>query len=306
MCGRRDGNRLHGHVNSVFHAFIVYIGETVHQEIAGVMRNVQQDIFIAGLLDFVVNGFGHDIARRKTLHRMIFFHEGRSVFQLENTAFATDGFADQKGLCLWMKQAGGMKLDKLHVCNFSARTVGHGDAITRGNVGIGGDQIHLAGTARAQDSVFGAISVNPVLIDIQNIGAQTVDDGSLAVFLDDQVNADMIFIDFNVRQCGDSLVQCAFNFPSGKVLGVQDTPPVVTPFLSQIVKMRGLFRFCEIDSPINQFLDSWRSFPNHKFNNFFIAQARTAIQCVFDVVFKTVRFVRHGGNSALGVIGVGF
>jgi len=41
-----------------------------------------------------------------------------------------------------------MKLDEFHIGDFRAGAVGHGNAVARGDVRVGGDQIHFARASR--------------------------------------------------------------------------------------------------------------------------------------------------------------
>jgi hypothetical protein len=55
-----------------------------------------------------------------------------------------------------MKQAGGMKLDELHVRDRHARAVGHGHAVAGGDVGVRGVEIDLAAAAGGQQHMRAA------------------------------------------------------------------------------------------------------------------------------------------------------
>ena len=57
----------------------------------------------------------------------------------------------RKDLRPGMIKAGGMKLDELHVGHGRAGAIGHGHAVARGNVRVGGVKINFAAAARGQE-----------------------------------------------------------------------------------------------------------------------------------------------------------
>jgi len=148
--------------------------------------------------------------------------------------------------------------------------------------------------------------VNFVLIDVEHVGAQTVDRPPLGVFLQNQVDADVIFINPDVFQRGDLFMQRPFDFLAGEVFGMKNPAAMVAPFLAQVIKVGRLFRFREIDAPFDQLLNARRRFPHDKLNDVLPAEACAAFQRVADVLFKAVGLVRYRGDAALGIVGVGF
>ncbi len=54
-----------------------------------------------------------------------------------------------------MKEAGGMKLDELHVGDRRARAVGHGHAVAGGDVRVGGVKINFAAAAGGEQDGAG-------------------------------------------------------------------------------------------------------------------------------------------------------
>jgi hypothetical protein len=133
---------------------------------------------------------------------MIIFHEGAAVSELQDSALAPDCLADQKGFCLGMKKAGGVKLDKLHIRDSGARAIGHCHSVTGRYIGIGRDKIDFACPAGSQDYESGFKCVHLVVSDIVSISTNT------PIFLSgvrpqdfcspDQVDCDAIFIDADI------------------------------------------------------------------------------------------------------------
>lgn len=49
------------------------------------MGHVEQDVVVAALLQFVVDGAGHDVARGQLLPRIVLGHEGLAVPEAQDT-----------------------------------------------------------------------------------------------------------------------------------------------------------------------------------------------------------------------------
>ena len=71
-------------------------------------------------------------------------------FGFQNAALTAQRFADQKRSRVRVEQTGRVKLDELEIGDGGAGTTGHGHAVTRGDVRIGGVQVHFASAARRQ------------------------------------------------------------------------------------------------------------------------------------------------------------
>ena len=67
-----------------------------------------------------------------------------------------------------------MKLDELHIGYEGTRSVGHGNAVSCGNIGICCNEVNFAGTARGQNDKFRLKSMDLIAIRIENIGAETL------------------------------------------------------------------------------------------------------------------------------------
>jgi len=97
-------------------------------------------------------------------------HEGVSVPIYEYGTVPPDGLGYQEVFSLRVVQTGGMKLNELKVGQGGPCPVAHGDAITGGDIGIAGIEIHLAGAAGCQKGYLRTHGLNPVVCLVQNIG----------------------------------------------------------------------------------------------------------------------------------------
>ncbi len=73
-----------------------------------------------------------------------------------------------------MIKTGWMKLDKFHVGDSGAGPISHGQTVSGCDIRIGCDQINLSRASRAENGIFGQVSINLSLIDIQDVSAQTL------------------------------------------------------------------------------------------------------------------------------------
>ena len=96
MRGRDDRDWFLGDVDAVTEASGIDIRKTFHDEARGLVRDIEEDVFVAAAFHFAVNGAGHNVARSKGPELMILRHEFFAAQRAKNAAFATDSFRDEK------------------------------------------------------------------------------------------------------------------------------------------------------------------------------------------------------------------
>ena len=87
------------------------------------------------------------VARREIDHRVIALHERFARVVAQHRAFAAQRFRKQKARRAFDMQRGGMKLHELDIVDLGARAPRHGDAVARGDIGIGGFLEHASQSA---------------------------------------------------------------------------------------------------------------------------------------------------------------
>ena len=104
------------------------------------MGDVQAEVVEAVNLHFLINGARHDIAGREGEPAVVFLHELLAVGQAQDAAVAAHGLRDEIGGMRFamVVEGGGMKLHELHILHGGFGSVGHGDAVARGDIRIGG------------------------------------------------------------------------------------------------------------------------------------------------------------------------
>src|SRR5215471_5274102 len=117
-----------------------------------------------------------------------------------------------------------MELDKFHVTDFSAGTIGHGNAIGRGDSRIRSVGIDLAGPASGQQH-SGALQKMPLAP-----GRDQFDSANTSVFHVKR-GAEFKFRKRNVLEAGCAGMKCASNLsPGGVAVSVQDAAATVRCF----------------------------------------------------------------------------
>ena len=117
-----------------------------------------------------------------------------------------------------------MKLDELHVGNFSSGAVSHGNAVSCGNLRVGGIGVDVPETARRKHGNFCKDFYRFSLFRIKHVGPIT---GDVVCFdaemmLRKQFNGKMVFKQSNIGMAVDSIKQRSFNLPTCQILCMDD------------------------------------------------------------------------------------
>src|SRR5690606_38706094 len=100
------------------------------------MGNIQPDMPNTQALNFIVDCACDNIAWCKFGALVKTQHKAFAIGQTQISPFAAHCFSDQEGARLWMIEAGRMELVKFPVSHPAVGTIGHGNAVTRGNIWI--------------------------------------------------------------------------------------------------------------------------------------------------------------------------
>ncbi len=178
---------------------------------------------------------------RKACEGVVFLHEGGAALELQDAAFAADGLADQEGFGLGVEEAGGVKLDEFHVGDVCACAPGHGDAVARGDVGVCRDEVDFARPSRGQDREPRPERVDPVVLDVKNVGAQATIlffPGKRFAAQDlgfaDEVNGEEVLVDLDILDGVRLVDEGPLDFFSGRIGCVKDPPHGMASLFSEI------------------------------------------------------------------------
>ena len=111
-------------------------------------------------------------------------------------------------------------------------------------------------------------------------------------------NMSMVFQQFNVGVKLGRLQKFGGNFQSGCVFGVEDTPFGVAALPGQFIIL-SLVAGVKVHSPFQQFPDSVRAFLHDSAHGLFVAEARSGVQRIRNMVFKGIVAVPYGGDASL-------
>ncbi len=95
----------------------------------------------------------HDVTWREVGQRMLLGHERHTAFVAEDRTLAPQRLGEKRARHRRVVQCGGVELHELEVGDRGAGADGHGDAVTGGEGGIGGDGEALTGAARRDEHV---------------------------------------------------------------------------------------------------------------------------------------------------------
>ena len=168
------------------------------------MADIEVHAISPETLHLMVNGTRHDIPRSQFSTRVEVWHETATIRAAQIGAFSAQSFGQQKITCLWMVQTSRMELVKFHVGHAAACTPRHSDAITGGNIWIGGVLIYLGRTASGQDHRFRTDGFDSLQLTVPNIGAQHPIGllraiGQFQFSGCDQINSVVAFVQLDVR-----------------------------------------------------------------------------------------------------------
>ena len=118
------------------------------------------------------------------------------------------------------------------------------------------------------------------------------------------VDREMMLVDFDVVVALDAAHQRAFDLVAGDVFVVQDAVLAVPSFAGQFVASRAVL--VEFRAPVDQLFDDRRRMRHDLFDRRPVANARAAHQRVVDVFLERVGIVHYRCDAALRVIRVAF
>jgi len=308
---RHDGDGLLGHVEAVLPAGGVDVREAPLQERRALVGDVEIGAGVAADLHLVVDGAGDDIARRQLGARIVALHERLARAVEQPRAFAAHGFADEERFRFGVEEAGRMELHEFHVADFEARAPGHGDAVARGDVGIAGVEVDLAGAAGGQQRVRRAHGEDFVRGPVEEIGA---DAGVVARHLQpagrDQVDRQGVFEHLHGGLPADARGQDADDFRAGEIAAVQDAPDGMAAFAAQIVFRVGFARRVgfafELHAPGLQGGDARGAAGDDFAGDGGVGQIRAGDEGVLQVRLDRVVFGDGHGDAALRMGGIAF
>ncbi len=241
-------------VDAVGEAGLVDVRETLAHEGGGLVRDVEVHAFLAGLFHLRVDGAGHDVARGERGERMVFVHERLALRRLEDAPLPAHGLGDEERARLRVEEARRMELHELHVRNRRPRPPRHRDAVARGDVGVGGVEVHLAAPAGGEDRAQRAEGFHLAGVLVEHVRAEAaVFRGEAELGAGDEVHGHVAFEHGDVRLFGDGAQQGALDLAAGGVVGMEHAAAGMTALAGEVEFVPGavavgVLAFVEVDA----------------------------------------------------------
>ena len=306
MRSGHDWNALLGDVDAQFKATFVNGREMFFQFLCRFMADVQVHAIQAAFFHFKVDGARHYIPRCQFCPFVVLGHEACAIGQFQQTTFAAHCFGDQKAFGIGVVQAGGVELDEFHIGNSASCAPGHGNAVARGCVGVGGVVVHFARAAASQHNVRAGQREYALRLFIQNVSTQNTGLFLAQTVAGDQVDHHVVFKQLNVG------VVARFGFQRGLyciacgIGHVQDSPAAVPAFPGQVEPVGfgiagAFFVFARKRHTLfHQPVDGFGCVFQNELHCITFAKAATRYQGVLHMLGHAVGRVAHSGNATLG------
>ncbi len=272
---------------------------------------IEAHVFEAGKLHFIIDCSGDDVARCKGATGIVVLHKFSSIGPLQDGAFATNGFADQEGLGIEARvvERRWVELDKLHIFQVDLGAVGHRDAISRSDDGVGGAAVDLPVAAGGQDGVAGQNAVNLPRFAVENVTAVALNiwcktgNDIADVVLGEEIEGEEMLVHNEVIQRCRLRAERALDLPAGEVFVVKDAVFGVAAFTAQVVflELVGI----ETGTPLDNFFYTRWAFFNDDADDVFVAEPRPCVKGIRNMFFVVIgAVVPYRSYSSLGVTGV--
>ncbi len=270
-------------------------------ELRRLVRDIEKYALRAGTFDLGVDRARYDVPRRERAARVVALHEIFAAIVPQNSAFSAHCFGNQKRFRLRMKQAGRMKLDELHVRDHRARAPRHRHAVARRDVRVCRVQINFSAAAGREHDAIRADRFHLSVFFIENVDAEaTIFCREAKLARSDQIHRHVIFQKIDMRLPTQLAQQNLLDLLAGHVLHMQDAPFGVTAFSPKIeLAMTGNFAFVKLQSKIDKFMNSRRSFRHNRANNFLVAKPGAGFERVAHMQPEGIFVARHAGDPAL-------
>jgi hypothetical protein len=180
-----------------------------------------------------------------------------------------------------------------------AHPIGHGDAVTGGDVRVGGIAIDLARATGSEHGDRRRVGANPVGLDIEHVGPKAT--GAAVDFAPaEQIDGVVVFEDFDVVVLFDGLDQRAGDLGPGRVAVVHDAALRVPALAAQGKAFAALIHVESRAEFLRESADQARRPLHGVANEGLIPETRSDLEGVRNVGVDRVRLVEHRRDASLG------
>ena len=300
----RDG--LDGQVHAVLLAGLVDIGEPLHEKTGRLVGDVEEHAVCAARLHLRVDAPGHRIAGGQVAARVVLRHEGFALLIDEHPALAAHRLGDEEVFRLAVEEAGRVKLDELQVGHPGPGPVGHGHAVTGGDVRVGGVQVDLAAPAGAQHGHPGQAGLHLAGDAVEHVRPQAAVPllplTATRLGFDEQVDGQVVLQHLDVRMLGDLRQQGPLDLLAGEVGGVRYPAGGVAALHAEI-ELLAVLPLLKAHPELDQFTDPGRPLGGDDTDDCLVAQAVTGDQGVVHMGLDGILHRQDRRHPALGQVG---
>ena len=155
MTCRNHRNQLFKWINSFIHAFLINIRKMFYELFFIHFSTIEAYIFITRNFHFVVNGSCYNITRSQFFSFVIFMHEFFAIFQTKFCAITTNCFGNQKQHSVMFRiHCSRVKLDVLHVRDFTASSVNKSNSVSSCNFWVGSIFVNMTSSTSCYHGYF--------------------------------------------------------------------------------------------------------------------------------------------------------
>ena len=305
------GDILLSDIDAQIQAVLIDVGEVMLGLLGILVGHVEIDVVLTALLHLVVDGAGHNVARRERQARVILLHEFLASQVAQHATVAAHGLGDEEsGAITRMIQGSGMELDELHVLNRALGAIDHSDTVARCHQRVGRRVINQADAARRHERHTRQEGIDLACLLIEDVSPIALDARRAArhdfaqVVLREDFHGKVVLKHVDIGIGLDRLDERYLDLMARIVGMMQDAELAVTALAVQ-VKLAFLVPV-KIHAPTQQFLNLAGRLGNHFLHRLGVVEPVTSNHRVMDVLIKVIHLqVSHGGDTALGQVGIG-
>ena len=275
-------------------------------EKGGDAREAGDEIFAAGphveedgaVKAFAGDGAGDDVAGCELSEGMDGEHKTLGARVEQESAFAAERLAEEEAGCAFAGIGGGVELVKLHVFERGTGTIGHSDAVSGRDGGIGGVAVDLAGSSAGEEYGCGGDG------DEGTVFAQE-GDADDAARIEDQVDRGGPLAKSDPWQAADVFQEGASDLATGGIaVSVEDAGETVRAFARALELALGVA--VEGGAEVEQFVHAPGAGLDQQGGGGFADKAVAGGDGIGQVQPDVFVSTHGNGDAALGVGGVRF
>src|SRR3989338_4435582 len=210
-----------------------------------------------------------------------------------------------------------MELVELHISDTTSGPPGHGDAVSRGAIGIGRKEISLTGSTGGKNHEFCLEDIHRACFRRENVSADALISLQPQFAARNEIDCHPVFEQINVAVLASLMRQC-FEYGSAcGIGGMNDSSMTMSTFLCQVQGCQVVWlqwRFCrailcifrsdgrEWHSLFDQPANTFTAVCNDVVDDIRVTETRACIESIGNVSVDAVVIIQYSGYSALCIV----